>query len=101
MQLPDAAHLSQATLYRYMKTGAREPTWYAPPDQAAVSLAWSRLVCLGVAMSVGGPTSEARSPRAEVLASALLAACNGDYSVAVRLLRRTLDVLRKAQGSRL
>jgi hypothetical protein len=48
-------------------------------------------------MTVGGPTSEARPPRAEVLASALLAACNGDYSVAIRLLRRTLDVLLKAQ----
>jgi hypothetical protein len=52
-------------------------------------------------MSVGGPTGEARPPTAEVLASALLAACNGDCSIAIRLLRRTLDVLPKTQGARL
>jgi len=52
-------------------------------------------------MSVGGPTSEARPPREEMLANALLAACNGDYSVAVALLRRTLDVLLKAQAAKL
>ena len=50
-------------------------------------------------MSVGGPTGEARPPRTEVLASTLLAACNGDYSVAIRLLGRTRDVLIKAQGA--
>ncbi len=49
-------------------------------------------------MSVGGPTGEARLPAAEALASALLAACNGDSSVAIRLLRRTCDVLLKTQG---
>ena len=52
-------------------------------------------------MSVGGPTGEDRPPTAEVLANALLAACNGDCSVAIRLLRRTLDVLLKAQGTSL
>jgi hypothetical protein len=52
-------------------------------------------------MSDGGPTGEDRPPTAEVLANALLAACNGDCSVAIRLLRRTLDVLLKAQGARL
>ena len=50
-------------------------------------------------MSVGGPTGEARPPTPEVLANALLTACNGDCSVAIRLLRRTLDVLLKAQGA--
>ena len=52
-------------------------------------------------MSDGGPTGEDRPPTAEVLANALLAACNGDCSTAIRLLRRTLDVLFKAQGVRL
>ena len=52
-------------------------------------------------MSVGGPTGEDRPPTAEVLANALLAACNGDSSVAIRLLRRTLDVLLQAQEARL
>jgi len=50
-------------------------------------------------MSVGGPTGEPRPPTAEVLATALLAACNGDSSDAIRLLRRTRDVLRKTQGA--
>jgi hypothetical protein len=50
-------------------------------------------------MSVGGPTGEARPPTAEVLASALLAACSGDNSVAIRLLRRTRDVFLKTQGA--
>ena len=58
-----------------------------------------RVVCSGVALSVGGPTGEARPPTAEVLASALLAACNGDSTVAIRLLRRTRDVLLKTQGA--
>ena len=75
------------------------------PDPPAVMfddlLADRQAVCLGVGMSVGGPTGEARPPTAEVLANALLAACNGDCSVAIRLLRRTLDVLLKAQGARL
>ena len=52
-------------------------------------------------MSVGGPTGEARPPTADVLASVLLAACHGDYDFAIRLLRRTLDVLVKARGTRL
>ena len=50
-------------------------------------------------MSAGGPTGEARPPTAEVLASALLAACNGDRNAAFRLLRRTLDVLPKSEGT--
>lgn len=52
-------------------------------------------------MSVGALTGEARSPTADALASALLAACDGDYGVAIRLVRRTLDVLLKAQVPRL
>lgn len=52
-------------------------------------------------MSVGALTGEARSPTADALASALLAACDGDYGVAIRLVRRTLDVLLKAQVARL
>lgn len=51
-------------------------------------------------MSVGGPTGEARQPTADALASALLASCRGDYDVAIGLLRRTLDVLIKAQRAR-
>jgi hypothetical protein len=52
-------------------------------------------------MSAGGPTGQARPPTADALASALLAACDGDYSLAIRLLCATLDVLRKAQAARL
>lgn len=52
-------------------------------------------------MSVGGPTGEARPPTADVLASALLAACGGDYIAAIQLLHRTLEVLYKAQEARL
>ena len=52
-------------------------------------------------MSVGGPTGEPRPPTADALASAPLAAGRGNHDVAIRPLRRTLDVLIKAQGARL
>lgn len=51
-------------------------------------------------MSAGGPTSTSRPPAPEVLAAALLAACEGDRAAVARLLADTAAVVARRPSLR-
>lgn len=44
-------------------------------------------------MSEGGPTSQSRCPAPGVLATAILASCEGDFDSAIEVLTKAADML--------